>query len=173
MISSLTPLRRAAPTWADQTYAASRSRTAARMAIERSEGSVTVSSRKNVTRLRIFSASLGLCSSMLNGPRTPPKTLMTESTTAWCSAGTSDLPVMGAMRGMAASFARCEAVWVTRSGRARRPRSADPDAVLLEGGIVELEAEPRRLGQRHVAVDDGRPLAEQLEPERVARGIGE
>src|SRR5262245_47512473 len=123
MISSLTPLRRAAPTWADQTYAASRSRTAARMAIERSEGSVTVSSRKNVTRLRIFSASLGLCKSMLNGPRTPPKTLMTESTTAWCSAGTSDLPVIGLTRGMVSSFRREESHKIGRersSSMARR-----------------------------------------------------
>ena len=82
MTSSLTPLRRAAPTCADQTYAASRSRTAARMATDLRFGSVTVSSRKNVTSPSTRSASLGLWSSMLNGPRTPPKTLTTESTTA-------------------------------------------------------------------------------------------
>src|SRR5207253_9705795 len=52
------------------------------------------------------SASLGLWSSMLNGPRMPPKTLTTESTTAWCSAGTTDLPVTGLTRGIVSSFRR-------------------------------------------------------------------
>ena len=60
MTSSRTPLRFAAPTCADHTYAASRSRTAVRMAIERSFASTTLSSRKNVTSGRIFSASFGL-----------------------------------------------------------------------------------------------------------------
>ena len=82
MTSSRSPLRRAAPTWAAHTYAASRSRTAVRMAIERSFGSTMVSSRKKVTRASIRSASFGLWSSMLNGPRTPPNTFTTESTTA-------------------------------------------------------------------------------------------
>src|SRR5712691_8566679 len=41
---------------------------------------------------------------MLNGPRTLPNTFTTASTTAWCSAGTSDLPVIGATRGMMDSF---------------------------------------------------------------------
>src|SRR5712691_8184956 len=41
---------------------------------------------------------------MLNGPRTLPNTFTTASTTAWCSAGTSDLPVIGATRGMMGSF---------------------------------------------------------------------
>src|SRR5712691_8246762 len=40
---------------------------------------------------------------MLNGPRTLPNTFTTASTTAWCSAGTSDLPVIGATRGMMGS----------------------------------------------------------------------
>src|SRR6266702_1262634 len=75
MTSSRRPLRRAAPTWAAHTYAASRSRTALRMAIDRGLGSTTVVSRKNVTSESIRSASLGLWSSMLNGPRTPPNTV--------------------------------------------------------------------------------------------------
>src|SRR3954468_842564 len=45
-------------------------------------------------------ASCGLCSSMLNGPRIRPKTPSTSSTTLWCSAGTSSLPVIGGTRGM-------------------------------------------------------------------------
>src|SRR4029450_654001 len=49
-------------------------------------------------------ASFGLCRSMLNGPRTFPKTFNTWSTTAWLSAGTSDFPVTGAMRDMMSSF---------------------------------------------------------------------
>src|SRR5439155_257055 len=104
MTSSRTPLRRAAPTWAAHTYAASRSRTAVRMATERSVGSTMLSSRKKVTRGSTRSASFGLWSSMLNGPRTLPKTFTTASTTAWCAAGTSDLPVIGATRGMRGSF---------------------------------------------------------------------
>src|SRR2546423_3609855 len=77
------------------------------MATERSGAATTLSSRKNVTSGRIRSASLGLWSSMLKGPRTVPKTPTTASTTAWCSAGTSVLPVMGATRGMTGSFLRC------------------------------------------------------------------
>src|SRR5437867_4446152 len=112
MTSSRRPLRRAAPTWAAHTYAASRSRTALRMAIDRSLGSTTVVSRKNVTSESIRSASFGLWSSMLNGPRTPPNTFTTESTTAWCSVGTSDLPVIGATRGMVVSFQRLSEEWL-------------------------------------------------------------
>ncbi len=120
MTWSATPLRLAAATWADQTYAASRSRTAARMATERRRPSTTLSSRKKVTSGRSRSASLGLCSSMLKGPRTLPKTRTTWSTTAWCSAGTSDLPVIGAMRGMAlSSRARRRARAGRRSTRGR------------------------------------------------------
>src|SRR5437879_3078531 len=104
MTSSPTPLARAARTWAAQTYAASRSRTAARMATERSFGWTALSSRKNVTSPSMRSANFGLCNSMLNGPRTPPKIFSTLSTTRWCSAGTSDLPVIGATRGMTGSF---------------------------------------------------------------------
>ena len=75
-------MRRAAPTCADHTYFASRSRTALRMAIERSFASTMLSSRKKSTSGSSFSASLGLCSIMLNGPRTLPKTFWTASTTA-------------------------------------------------------------------------------------------
>src|SRR5262245_42308914 len=74
------------------------------MPTERSLGSTMLSSRKKVTRPSTRSASLGLWSSMLKGPRTPPKTLTTLSTTAWCSAGTSDFPATGATRGMMDSF---------------------------------------------------------------------
>ena len=37
---------------------------------------------------------------MLNGPRIRPKTPSTSSTTLWCSAGTSSLPVIGGTRGI-------------------------------------------------------------------------
>src|SRR5215469_18952638 len=37
---------------------------------------------------------------ILNGPRTPPKTLMTSSTMLWCSAGTSSFPLTGVILGM-------------------------------------------------------------------------
>src|SRR2546422_3153088 len=104
MASSRTPFLRAAATWAAHTYAASRSRTAVRMARERSFGATMLSSRKKVTRGSTRSASFGLWSSMLNGPRTVPNTFTTASTTAWCSADTSDLPVIGATRGITGSF---------------------------------------------------------------------
>src|SRR5258705_2859105 len=76
------------------------------MATERSLASTTLSSREQVDSGRIRSARLGLCRSMLNGSSTPPKTFTTWSTTAWLSAGTSDFPVTGAMRGMMGSFLR-------------------------------------------------------------------
>src|SRR4029453_11485020 len=44
---------------------------------------------------------------MLNGPRTCPNTFSTPSTTSWCSAATSDLPVMGATLGMMTSSFVC------------------------------------------------------------------
>jgi hypothetical protein len=53
-----------------------------------------------VTSFSSRSASFGLCSSMLNGPRMLPNTLSTSSTTPWYSAGTSDLPVTGAILGI-------------------------------------------------------------------------
>src|SRR4029450_4065599 len=73
------------------------------MASERSRPSTVLSSRKNFTRPNTRSASRGLWSSMLNGPRTLPKTSTTASTTRWCSAGTSALPVTGAILAMAGS----------------------------------------------------------------------
>src|SRR2546426_2282766 len=159
MTSSPTPLRRAAATWADHTYAASRSRTAVRMATERSFASTTLSSRKKVTRGSIRSASFGLWSSMLNGPRTPPKTFTTASTTAWCAAGTSALPVTGVTRGMMRSFREQPVRSLQHHLGAKHRDSADPHAVLLQGLVAKLEPEPRGLGQRHKAVDDRRTLA--------------
>ena len=53
------------------------------------------------------------------------------------------------------------------------PRLLEPDAVLLERVAAQLEAEARGVGYRHEAVDDLRPLGEQLEPERIAGRIGE
>src|SRR6516165_2062753 len=73
------------------------------MACERSRPSTTLPSRKNVTSGSTRSASLGLCSMTLNGPRTPPKTLTTSSTTAWCSSATSALPLTGVILGMISS----------------------------------------------------------------------
>src|SRR5678815_4485554 len=61
-----------------------------------------VSSRLNVTIGSNLLAMLGLCSSMLNGPRMRPNTPSTSSTTPWCSAGTSSLPVIGGTRGILA-----------------------------------------------------------------------
>src|SRR5947208_14099555 len=52
-------------------------------------------------------------------------------------------------------------------------RSAEPDAVLLPRVLTKLETESWSLGNRHEPVDDLRPLAEQLEPERIARRVGE
>src|SRR5262245_7825446 len=196
--SSRTPLRRAAPTWAAHTYAASRSRTAVRMATERSFASTTLSSRKKVTSGRIRSASFGLWSSMLNGPRMLPNTFWTASTTAWCSAGTSDLPVMGATRGMLSSFRESQSgcrysraagkipqrrpLLQAKARRVRAPEcptpqaspgSAELDPVLLQRLVAQLEPESRRLRQRHVAVDDRWALAKQLEPQGIARRVGE
>src|SRR5215467_3737201 len=65
---------------------------------------------------------------------------------------------------------------LTRSadGSAHDPgRSAELDAVFLESVRAQLEPQPRRVGHRHEPVDDLRALAKQLEPERIARGIGE
>src|SRR2546426_8048880 len=168
MTSSPTPLRRAAATWADHPYAASRSRTAVRMATERSFASTTLSSRKNVTRGSIRSASFGLWSSMLNGPRTPPNTFITASTTAWCSAGTSDLPVTGVTRGMIRSFREKPVCSLQHRLGARHRDSADLHTVLLQRFVAQLEPEPRRLGQRHEAVDDRRAVAKQPEPQGIA-----
>src|SRR5262245_56991382 len=72
---------------------------------------------------RMRSASSGLCSSMLNGPRTWPKVLSTPSTTAWCSEGTSDFPVMGATLGMGWSSCADVAVLGPRSSSVLGPRS--------------------------------------------------
>src|SRR2546428_10877298 len=91
------------------------------MATERSGASTTLSSRKNLTSGRMRSASAGLCSSMLNGPRALPNTETTASTTEWYWAGTSDLPVMGATRGMGGSF---QSVHDTLSGRRRTAMDA-------------------------------------------------
>src|SRR5512134_2919416 len=88
------------PTWAAQTYAASRSRTAARMPTERSLPSTMLSCQKNGVSGSIFAVSFGLCSSMVHGPRMLPYTFCTASATAWCSAGRSSLLVIGATRGM-------------------------------------------------------------------------
>src|SRR6267143_7164162 len=138
MTSSPTPLARAARTWAAHTYAASRSRTALRMATERSVGATTPSSRKKVTRPSTRSASFGLCSSMLNGPRTPPKIFSTASTTRWCSAGTSDLPVIGARRGMVVSFLD-ESARVSTTGDYTMPKALDGIRVL---DLTQYEAGP-------------------------------
>ena len=74
------------------------------MAIERSFASTTLSSRKKWTSGRMRSASFGLWSSMLNGPRTLPNVFCTLSTTPWCSALPADVPVIAGMRGMGGSF---------------------------------------------------------------------
>src|SRR5260370_924385 len=161
------PLRRAAASWAAHTYAASRSRTAVRMATERSFASTTLSSRKKVTRGSTRSASFGLWSSMLNGPRTPPNTFTTASTMAWCSAGTSDLPVIGATRGMMSSFLETAA---SRPRTRRGPlRSASPDdgrARLVVRAQDALAAAPRALAESP-------DISEEQAPDRaeVAAGV--
>src|ERR1700733_12838021 len=60
-------------------------------------------SRLNLTIPSIFSASSGLCSSTLNGPRMRPKTLMTSSATCWASAGTWLLSLIGVTLGIVSS----------------------------------------------------------------------
>src|SRR5215468_9081402 len=91
------------------------------MATERSLASTTLSSRKKPTSGRTRAARAGLRRSSLNGPRTLPNTPTTASTTAWCSAGTSDLPVTGGMRGMRDSFPR----GITHDTRYWRSPAAD------------------------------------------------
>src|SRR2546428_3862111 len=54
-----------------------------------------------------------------------------------------------------------------RKEKDERAASAELDAVLLQGLVAKLQPEPRRLGQRHEAVDDGRALAKQLEPQGI------
>src|SRR2546428_9484265 len=61
--------------------------------------------------------------------------------------------------------------WVGR-GLTLAP-SPELHAVLLERVLAQLEAEPRRLGDCHEAIDDLRLLAEQFEPQRVARRVRE
>src|SRR5437667_4021179 len=51
--------------------------------------------------------------------------------------------------------------------------SADLDAVLLQRVVAQLEPQPRRVRQRHEAVDDRRTLAKQLEPEGIAGRVRE
>src|SRR5437667_227618 len=110
------------------------------MATERSFGSTTLSSRKKVTRPSTRSASLGLCSSMLNGPRTPPKIFSTASTTRWCSAGTSALPVIGARRGMLGSFLGWTNLLQSRpTGDYTMPKALDGIRVL---DLTQYEAGP-------------------------------
>src|SRR5438552_2257063 len=110
------------------------------MATERSFGSTTLSSRKNVTRPSTRSASLGLCSSMLNGPRTPPKIFSTASTTRWCSATTSALPVIGARRGMLGSFLGWTNLLQSRpTGDYTMPKALDGIRVL---DLTQYEAGP-------------------------------
>src|SRR5919106_2934482 len=110
------------------------------MATERSVGSTMLSSRKNVTRPSTRSASFGLWSSILNGPRTFPNTFTTASTTAWCSAGTSDLPVIGATRGMMGSFPS------VRNARGDRDLDEELGRVQRRDG----HRRPRRLAGREV-----------------------
>src|SRR5215469_14397486 len=106
------------------------------MPTERSRPSTTLSSRKKVTSGNTRAASFGLCSSILNGPRTLPKTSSTRSTTAWCSADTSDLPVIGATRGIVVLLGRS----------ARRERPAEPVADrAAHHELAVLAGEPRQL----------------------------
>src|SRR5262245_52230490 len=55
----------------------------------------------------------------------------------------------------------------------RSPNSAELHPVALERLVAQLQPEARRLGHGHEAIDDGRALAEELEPQRIARGVGE
>src|SRR5262245_37292489 len=106
------------------------------MPTDRRRPSTTDSSRKKVTSGRMRSASFGLWSSMLKGPRTLPKTASTPSTTAWCSAGTSDLPVIGATRGMV--------VLLRRSARRERPAEPVADRA-AHHELAVLAGKPRQL----------------------------
>src|SRR5215468_1131827 len=64
-------------------------------------------------------------------------------------------------------------LWMGSARAAAIRRSAELDAVFLEGVRAQLEPQSRRVGHRHEPIDDLRALAKQLKPERIARGIGE
>src|SRR5439155_22768706 len=51
--------------------------------------------------------------------------------------------------------------------------SADLDAILLQRVVAQLEPQPRRVRQRHEAVDDRRTLTEELEPQGIAARVRE
>src|SRR5205809_7364152 len=110
------------------------------MATERSFGSTTLSSRKNVTRPGTSWAGWGRWSSMRDGPRTPPKIFSTASTTRWCSATTSALPVIGARRGMLGSFLGWTNLLQSRpTGDYTMPKALDGIRVL---DLTQYEAGP-------------------------------
>src|SRR5882724_5583275 len=148
------------------------------MATERSLPSTVLSSRKNVTRGRRRSASFGLCSSMLNGPRTPPKTVTTWSTTPWWAAGTSDLPVMAGMRGMGRSFRGRSGnqgffgqpgqhVEVVRKRLGHAARVDDADARRAQAGHREAHRDAVVVVGLHV----GRPRRAGMDGHRVPSAV--
>src|SRR5438094_52830 len=77
---------------------------------------------------------------MLNGPRTPAKIFSTASTTRWCSATTSALPVIGARRGMLGSFLGWTNLLQSRpTGDYTMPKALDGIRVL---DLTQYEAGP-------------------------------
>src|SRR5919109_2080642 len=117
------------------------------MARLRSLASTTLSpARKKFPRFSTRSASLGLWSNMLNGPRTCPNTFSTASTTSWYSAGTSDLPVMGATLGMmAGSFLYGDGAHRLHATRVPSPlRRSSRDAPGVAGELREFDSSSYR-----------------------------
>src|SRR5262249_12154458 len=134
------------------------------MAIDRSLGSTTLSSRKNVTRGRTRSASFGLWRSMLKGPRTFPKTFSTPSTTAWCSGATSGLPVTGATRGITDSF-------LERGKEAERSAALEGRLALLAPRGVALGLVLGQLEGREPIEVDERGVGEVGDVEAAEQGL--
>src|SRR6187397_1433028 len=144
------------------------------MASERSFWSTTLSLRKKLTMPSTCWANPGLCSSMLNGPRIWPKVAMTPSTTAWCWAGTSDLPVMGATLGIWRLLFGVRCGW---PGGVPLPGAVGEDgravaAALSEGPVEIMDAQ--RHGSRlavagRVPVD----LHQGYDAARGARHVGD
>src|ERR1700704_2729908 len=96
------------------------------MPTERSLPSTTLSSRKKGTSGNRRFVISGLCSIMLNGPRTAPNTFSTSSTTAWCSGATSALLATGVTRGMAQlPFAMDVGTWGDRACQPHHRLSVD------------------------------------------------
>src|ERR1700719_761167 len=114
---------------------------------------------------------------MLNGPRMLPKTLSTSSTTPWYSAGTSDLPVTGAILGMISSLPLHAGVAlappveidnVREWSASYRPEASHRVADRQDGVGVEAGRDPHR-GFDLLFISDVPRRQGRAEPERTRR----